>query len=386
MEFHLSATDGGARAGVLVTGHGAVETPAFMAVGTQATVKALSPDDLRQAGAQIILSNTYHLSLRPGADRVRQLGGLHKFMGWDGPILTDSGGFQVFSLGHLRKLSDEGAVFRSHLDGSEQALTPELAVAYQEALGSDIAMVLDHCPAYGESVEQVEVATDRTYHWAERSLRAHTRSDQALFGIVQGGWSPELRRRSAEQLTVLDFPGYAIGGVSVGEPKELALQAIEFAAPYLPASKPRYLMGVGSPEDLIEGIARGIDMFDCALPTRVARNGGLFTAAGRVNLRGARFADFPGPVEDGCDCYTCQRFSAAYLRHLLRSSELLYYRLASIHNLRFIWRLLADVRRSILEHRFAAFAEAFLERYKPADQDVRQAQKAKWLAGRKASF
>ena len=353
-----------------------------MPVGTQAAVKALTPDDLRAAGAQIILSNTYHLSLRPGVELVRRMGGLHAFMGWTGPILTDSGGFQVFSLGHMRKLTDDKVIFRSHLDGSEQTLTPELAVAYQEALGSDIAMVLDHCPAYRDSAAVVAAATERTHAWAARCLRARTRDDQSLFGIVQGGWSRELREHSAKTLAALNFPGYAIGGVSVGEPKELAYSAIDWAAPYLPEAKPRYLMGVGAPEDLINGIARGIDMFDCALPTRVARNGGLYTVKGRVNLRNAQFAERDAPVEEGCVCYACRNFTAAYMRHLLRSSELLYYRLATIHNLHFILRLVADCRRAILDGRFSTFAADFLAGYRATDEDVRLAQKAKWLSAR----
>ena len=384
MRFSLAATNAGARAGVVETSHGAFQTPAFMPVGTQAAVKALTPEDLRATGAQIILSNTYHLSLRPGIGLIERMGGLHRFMGWSGPILTDSGGFQVFSLGHMRRLSQEGVVFRSHLDGSLQALTPEQAITYQEALGSDIAMALDHCPAYGENEAAIEAATERTHAWAARCLRAHTREDQALFGIVQGGWSQGLRQRSAQTLAAMDFPGYAIGGVSVGEPQELAYAAIEWASPYLPRNKPRYLMGVGSPEDLINAIARGIDMFDCALPTRVARNGGLFTSLGRVNLRNAQFSEKDGPVEEGCDCYACQTFSTAYLRHLLRSSELLYYRLASIHNLRFILRLVAGARTAVLEGRFATFAKSFLDGYKGTDQEVRLAQKAKWLGARLA--
>ena len=386
LTFTLEATDGGARAGVLATAHGAVLTPAFMPVGTQATVKALTPDDLRGVGAQIILSNTYHLSLRPGSELIRSMGGLHKFMGWDGPILTDSGGFQVFSLGHLRRLTDDGVVFRSHIDGSRRTLTPELAIEYQEALGSDIAMTLDHCPAFGDPPEAIEAAMDRTHRWAERCLKASTRKDQAVFGIVQGGWSEELRRRSAQTLAAMDFPGYAIGGVSVGEPKEMAYRAVEHAAPHLPAAKPRYLMGVGAPEDLISCIARGIDMFDCALPTRVARNGGLFTSRGRVHIRNAGFAAQAGPVEPGCDCYTCGRFSAAYLHHLLRCEEILYHRLATIHNLRFVLHLVERAREAILQGRFATFSQTFLEMYRPADQGVRMAQREKWVKARGASF
>jgi queuine tRNA-ribosyltransferase len=384
LTFTLESTDGGARAGLLRTPHGDVPTPAFMAVGTQGTVKSLTPEELRDAGGRIVLSNTYHLYLRPGVEVIERQGGLHKFMAWDGPILTDSGGFQVFSLGHLRQLSDEGVRFRSHIDGSEHLLTPELAVEYQERLGPDIAMVLDHCPAYGESAEEIEAAVERTYRWAERSLKAHRRPDQALFGIVQGGWSAEVRQRSAEQLTKLGFPGYAIGGVSVGEPKALAYEAIEASVPHLPPDRPRYLMGVGAPDDLIQGIARGIDLFDCALPTRVGRNGALFTTKGRVNITNARFRETTGPVEDGCDCYTCTTFSAAYLHHLYHAEELLAYRLGTIHNLRFVLRLLEQARQAISEGTFSPFAATFLDAYRIPDQGTRMAQKDRWLAARNA--
>ncbi len=391
--FTLQATDGAARAGLLTTPHGDVPTPAFMPVGTQGAVKALAPQDLREIGARIILSNTYHLYLRPGVELIRRLGGLHRFMAWDGPILTDSGGFQVFSLGHLRELSDDGVRFRSHIDGSEHLLTPELAVSYQRALGSDVAMALDHCPAYGESREAVEVAMERTHRWAGRCLgehdklasaREHAGSAQALFGIVQGGWFADLRRRSAQALASMDLPGYAIGGVSVGEPKALAYQAVEETAPLLPPERPRYLMGVGSPEDLIEGIARGIDLFDCALPTRVARNGALFTRTGRVNVRASRFRALDAPIDDGCDCPACRGFSAAYLHHLFRSDELLYHRLGSMHNLRFILRLMEQAREAVLAGRFDSFARAFRDSYRVTDEEARLAQKDRWLAARSA--
>ena len=373
-----------ARAGLLTTPHGEVPTPAFMPVGTQAAVKAVTPEDLRQVGATIVLSNTYHLYLRPGVELVKKFGGLHKFMGWNGPILTDSGGFQVFSLGHMRKLTDEGATFRSHIDGSEHRLTPELAVAYQESLGSDIAMVLDHCPAYGEPPEQIAAATDRTHRWAERCLKAHKRTDQALFAIVQGGWSAELRRQSAQALAGMGFPGYAIGGVSVGEPKALAYEAVENAEPHLPKEKPRYLMGVGSPEDLIQCIARGIDIFDCALPTRVARNGSLFTRQGRVSIRGAKYRELDGPFDESCDCYSCRTFSAAYLHHLFKSDEILYHRLGTVHNLRFILRLMEESRAAILAGTFESFARGFLDGYRSTDEETRIAQKGKWVAAREA--
>ncbi|MBM4406464.1 MAG: tRNA guanosine(34) transglycosylase Tgt [Chloroflexi bacterium] len=380
----LSPSSSRARAGLLTTPHGQVPTPAFMPVGTQAAVKAVTPEDLRAAGATIVLSNTYHLYLRPGVKLIEQFGGLHRFMGWDGPILTDSGGFQVFSLGHMRKLTEEGATFRSHIDGSEHRLTPELAVAYQEALGSDIAMVLDHCPAYGESPEAIAEATERTHRWAERSLKAQRRGDQALFAIVQGGWSSDLRRESARRLAGMGFPGYAIGGVSVGEPKALAYRAVEDAEPHLPKEKPRYLMGVGSPEDLVQCIARGIDLFDCALPTRVARNGSLFTRQGRVSIRNAKHRDMDAPFDASCDCYACKTFSAAYLHHLFKSDEILYHRLGTIHNLRFILRLMEESRAAILGGTFDAFARAFLDGYKSTDEETRLEQKGKWAAAREA--
>jgi queuine tRNA-ribosyltransferase len=355
-----------------------------MPVGTQAAVKAVTPEDVRQAGATIVLSNTYHLYLRPGVELVKKFGGLHRFMGWDGPILTDSGGFQVFSLGHMRKLTDEGATFRSHIDGSEHRLTPESAVACQEALGSDIAMVLDHCPAYGETATAVAEATKRTHRWAERCLKAHRRKDQALFAIVQGGWSKELRKESAQALAAMGFPGYAIGGVSVGEPKALAYQAVDDAEPHLPKEKPRYLMGVGSPEDLIHCIARGIDMFDCALPTRVARNGSLLTRQGRESIRNAKYREMDAPFDAACDCYTCRTFSAAYLHHLFKSDEILYHRLGTIHNLRFILRLMEESRAAILSGTFDSFARSFLDGYKGTDEETRIAQKGKWVAAREA--
>ncbi|MCH8190169.1 MAG: tRNA guanosine(34) transglycosylase Tgt [Chloroflexi bacterium] len=379
LRFTVQATDARARAGVMETAHGPIPTPAFMPVGTQATVKALSPEDLRATGATIVLSNTYHLYLRPGVDLIQRLGGLHRFMSWNGPILTDSGGFQVFSLGHLRQLSDDGVLFRSHIDGSEHRLTPELAVRCQEQLGSDIAMVLDHCPAYGESEEEMRAAVERTHRWAERSLQARQRSDQVLFGIVQGGWSAELRRQSASFLVSLDFPGYAIGGVSVGEPKRMMYQVVDETAPRLPPDKPRYLMGVGSPEDLVRCIAMGIDLFDCALPTRVARNGSLFTRHGRVNVGNARFRDLDGPIEEGCDCYTCRSFSTAYLHHLFKARELLYYRLGTIHNLRFVLRLMEQAREAVLAGSFGAFADSFLDGYRSANEETRLAQRLRRL-------
>jgi queuine tRNA-ribosyltransferase len=348
-------------------------------VGSQATVKALTPQELKDLGVSMVLANTYHLYLRPGAEIIEKLGGLHRFMAWEGPILTDSGGFQVFSLGHLRSVSDEGVLFRSHIDGSEHMLTPEGAIEMQEKLGADIIMALDECAPYGAAFDDMRRAMEHTHRWAERCQKRHRREGQALFGIVQGGTFPELRRESAAFLTSLDLLGYAIGGLSVGEPKELMCSTIEETVAHLPFEKPRYLMGVGSPEDLFEGVARGIDMFDSALPTRVARNGSLFTRWGRRNIRNAIFTDLQEPIDSTCDCYTCRTFSAAYLRHLFKSEELLAYRLATIHNLRFIIRLMEEIRRSILDDTFLNLKESFLGGYRPTDQETRLAQKRRWL-------
>jgi queuine tRNA-ribosyltransferase len=381
--FRLIKTSGGARAGELSTPHGTVLTPVFLPVGSQATVRTLTPAEIRETGFNMVLANTYHLYLRPGIDVIEKMGGLHRFMAWDGAALTDSGGYQVFSLAPFCKITDEGVKFRSHIDGSQHFFTPELAIQYQEALGADIIMVLDECSAYGESPEKVQKAMDRTHRWAERCLKAQKRKDLALYAIVQGGMSPEMRERSAAFLTALDFPGYAIGGLSVGEPKEITLSLVARTASLLPLNKPRYLMGVGSPEDIVEGVARGIDIFDCALPTRVARNGALFTARGRINIRRAAYCKKEGPIDPDCDCYTCRTFSAAYLSHLFRSEELLALRLASIHNLRFISNLVQQVRASILDNAFKAFREGFLSRYKPTDENIRVDQKRRWMKARK---
>jgi queuine tRNA-ribosyltransferase len=382
ISFCLVKSEGKARLGELVTPHGRVETPVFMPVASQATVKTLTPVEIREIGFKIILSNTYHLYLRPGIEIIESLGGLHKYMGWDGGILTDSGGYQVFSLSRLRKLTDEGVVFRSHIDGSEHLLTPELAVQYQESLGSDIAMVLDECPAHDVSFEKTRLSMNRTHLWAKRCLETHSRDNQALFAIIQGGTSPELRRKSAEYLTSLDFPGYAIGGLSIGEPKEVTAAVIDETLPFLPENKPRYLMGVGSPEDLFEGVSRGVDMFDCALPTRVARNGALFTPEGRVNISNARFTRMEDPVVPGCNCYTCRTFSASYLHHLFNSRELLAYRLATIHNLTFISELMSKIRESLAGGTFESDKEKFLSRYQTTNEQVRVSQKEKWLKAR----
>jgi queuine tRNA-ribosyltransferase len=381
--FRLIKTSGGARAGELSTPHGTVLTPVFLPVGSQATVRTLTPAEIRETGFNMVLANTYHLYLRPGIDVIEKMGGLHRFMAWDGAALTDSGGYQVFSLAPFCKITDEGVKFRSHIDGSQHFFTPELAIQYQEALGADIIMVLDECSAYGESPEKVQKAMDRTHRWAERCLKAQKRKDLALYAIVQGGMSPEMRERSAAFLTALDFPGYAIGGLSVGEPKEITLSLVARTASLLPLNKPRYLMGVGSPEDIVEGVAHGIDIFDCALPTRVARNGALFTARGRINIRRAAYCKKEGPIDPDCDCYTCRTFSAAYLSHLFRSEELLALRLASIHNLRFISNLVQQVRASILDNAFKAFREGFLSRYKPTDENIRVDQKRRWMKARK---
>ncbi|MBA7636521.1 Queuine tRNA-ribosyltransferase [subsurface metagenome] len=381
-DFCLINSVSGARAGELITPHGPVPTPVFLPVGSQGTVKTLTPEEVRDIGVRMVLANTYHLYLRPGIEVVAKMGGLHKFMAWDGAILTDSGGYQIFSLAPLRRVSDEGVTFRSHIDGSEHFITPELIIQFQEALGADIIMVLDECSAYGDSLEKMQRAMVRTHQWAERCRKAQKRSDQALYAIVQGGVYPELRRQSAEYLTSLDFPGYAIGGLSVGEPKEMTLAMVEETVALLPGNKPRYLMGVGSPEDIVEGVARGMDMFDSALPTRVARNGALFTGQGRRNIRNAAFSRMEQPVVPDCECYTCRTFSAAYLHHLFKSEELLALRLATIHNLHFIHNLMGKIRSAILDGTFSAFRDNFLASYQPTDEQTRVSQKQKWLEGR----
>jgi queuine tRNA-ribosyltransferase len=357
--FEIEATDPatGARAGRWTTPHGVVETPAFMPVGTQATVKGLLPEQLEAVGVQKLLANTYHLALRPGAELIADLGGLHRFMGWDRPILTDSGGFQVFSLADLRRMSDEQVVFKSHIDGSELALSPERAVRIQELLGADVIMCLDECPPHGVSREKLIDAVDRTTRWAARCREAHRRPDQALFGIVQGGTDPELRERSARGLLPLDFPGYAIGGLSVGEAPEAMYATLDAAAPLLPAEKPRYLMGVGTPRDLIEGVLRGIDLFDCVMPTRNGRNATAFTGAGKLKLRNAVHRADESPLDPACDCPTCRRFTRAYLRHLFMAEEMLGPILVSLHNVAFYQRLMRDLRQAIVEGHAAAFRQ-----------------------------
>ena len=377
--FTIAKTDGDARAGTLHTGHGDVPTPAFMPVATQGSVKALDPDDLRKIGAKIVLANTYHLYLRPGVEIVRSLGGLHGFMQWDGPILTDSGGFQGFSLQHLRKITDDAIIFKSHIDGSTHHFTPAAATRHQEGLGADIIMPLDICLPADADRSTADAAVEKTNRWVMLCREAHTRQDQLQFGIVQGGLFPDLRKKSADFLTSLGFPGYAVGGLSVGESKQDMYEAVGFTTPLLPVDTPRYLMGVGSPEDLVECVARGIDMFDCVLPTRIARNGALFVKSGRVNIETARFRAMDAPVEDGCDCYTCRTFSAAYLHHLFKAKELLAFRLATIHNLRFILRLMEEMRDAVLQGKFAGYRRDFAERFTPPDEATRRSQKKKYL-------
>ena len=349
---------GRARLGRLQTPHGAVDTPQFMPVGTQATVKSLTPGDLRAAGTQILLANTYHLSLRPGHERIAALGGLHRFMGWDGPILTDSGGFQVFSLAHLGRVDDDGVTFASHLDGSSQRLTPERAIEIQEALGSDIAMAFDQLVDATLPSRQVAAAMDRTHAWAARCLAAHTRADQALFGIVQGGVDAGLRRQSAAAIAAMSFDGIAVGGLSVGESKEAMAAMLDVVADALgDDQRARYLMGVGSPPDFFAAVERGIDLFDCVLPTRVARNGQVWTRAGKLNLRNARFLDDAGPIDPECRCEACRNHSRAYVAHLFRAEELLAYRLSSVHNVTYTLDLMEQIRGALADGSFASLRE-----------------------------
>jgi len=367
VRFTTLARDGAsaARLGRLETPHGAVETPAFMPVGTQATVKGLTPDQIRATGARMLLANAYHLALRPGEETVAALGGLHSFMGWDGPILTDSGGFQVFSLAARNRINDHGVAFRSHVDGRLLELTPERAVFIQQALGSDVAMCLDHCPALPASRDEIGQAVDRTIAWAGRCKAAHTRADQSLFGVVQGGAHADLRGRCAEALSALDFDGYAIGGVSVGESRAEVGLALEVTTHLLPDDKPRYLMGVGRPQDILNAVATGIDLFDCVLPTRNGRNATCFSSEGSVKLRNASHARDPRPIEEGCACLACRRFSRSYLRHLFLAKEMLGPILASIHNLTYLHRLTRAIRQAIAEGRFVQLRLEVLEALGP---------------------
>ena len=361
--FDVVAADGQARAGVLRTAHGDVPTPAFMPVGTKGTVKAVDPDELRALGAAIVLGNTYHLSFRPGADVVAELGGLHAFMGWDGPILTDSGGFQVFSLRHtLEAVDDEGVTFRSVYDGDLARLTPERAARIQADLGSDVAMCLDVCPPADASRAELEQATRLTTTWAARQREALRAPGQLVFGIAQGGSDPELRRRSIEELAALDFDGNALGGLSVGEDRRTMFETVGWAAPLLPETKARYFMGIGDPEGILEVIERGVDMFDCVLPTRLGRTGTAITRDGRLNLKNARFTRDPRPLDDECDCTACTRFSRAYIRHLVKENELLGLRLLSLHNLRYLLDLTAGARAAIERGALASFKAEVLDR------------------------
>jgi len=356
------------RVGSITTPHGEIKTPVFMPVGTQATVKTLSPDDLREVGAEIILSNTYHLFLRPGHGLIREFGGLHGFMNWDRPILTDSGGFQVFSLADLRKISDDGVTFQSHLDGgAKHFFTPETAVEIQEALGADIIMAFDECIPYPASRDYAGESLERTLRWAVRCREAKKETGQALFGIVQGGMYPDLRKTSAEALVDIGFDGYALGGLSVGETKPMMYEMIEASVPSLPEDKPRYVMGVGTPEDLVEGVARGIDMFDCVMPTRNARNGTYFTSFGKVVIKNARYERDQQPIDPECGCSTCRNFSRAYLRHLLNAGEVLALRLGTIHNLFFYLNLMREIRQSLDQGRFWEFKREFLAKREKKD-------------------
>ncbi len=348
-----------ARLGILHTAHGTVKTPCFMPVGTLGTVKALSPDDIRECGAEIILGNTYHLFLRPGHELIGSFGGLHNFMGWNGPILTDSGGFQVFSLAQMCKIEESGALFRSHVDGTLHSLTPELAISIQEALGSDIMMCLDVCAAYPSGEPVIKAALERTTRWSKRCKEARKREELALFGIIQGGMYPHLRSQSAYELLELELNGYAIGGLSVGEPSEMMYELVEHIAPLVPRHYPLYLMGVGTPEDIVECVYRGVDMFDCVMPSRNARNGLLFTQRGKLVIKNARYADDHAPIDQECGCYTCRHFSRAYLRHLFQARELLVYRLLTIHNVFYYQSLMSQIRTAISDGNFLTFRQEF---------------------------
>ena len=354
----------GARAGIIHTPHGSFPTPIFMPVGTQASVKGVSPDELHDLGAGIILSNTYHLFLRPGMDLIREAGGLHKFMHWDGAILTDSGGFQVFSLGDLRKITEEGVTFCSHIDGSKKFLSPEVSMEVQMALGSDIVMAFDECVPYPADYNYAKQSTERTIRWLQRCKEAMTAPNQGLFGIVQGGMYKDLREWSARETTAMDLPGYAVGGLSVGEPKELMYEMLEYSTSLLPQDKPRYLMGVGTPDCLVEGVQRGIDMFDCVYPTRVARNGMAMTWTGRLVMKNAQFTHDHTVLEEGCGCYACRNgYTRAYIRHLVRANEILGLRLLSLHNLYFLQEFMRRMRQAILEDRFTEFRSDFFNHY-----------------------
>ncbi len=353
-----------ARRGRLHTPHGTIETPVFMPVGTAGTVKAMLPEEVKSLGAEIILSNTYHLYLRPGHDIVREAGGLHKFMNWDRPILTDSGGFQVFSLGAMRKISEEGVKFRSHIDGSSHMLTPEKSIEVQNALGSDIMMAFDECAPYPADYSYVKNSLERTTRWLRRCKEAHKDTEkQSLFGIMQGGMYKDLRYQSAMEIVELDLPGYAIGGLSVGEPRELMYEVLDYATDYLPKNKPRYVMGVGTPDHLFEGVERGVDMFDCVLPTRLARNGSAMTSHGKVNIKNAKFERDFTPLDHECDCYVCRNYTRAYLRHLFKANEILSSMLLSYHNLHFLVHTMQNIREAIEQDRFTEYKREFYMKY-----------------------
>ena len=364
MQFKVthSCASSSARGGEITTAHGRFETPVFMPVGTQASVKALSPQDLEEAGVGILLANTYHLYLRPGHGLIERLGGLHRFMSWQGAILTDSGGYQVYSLAKLRKISEQGVTFQSHVDGSTHFIGPCEAMEIQKALGSDVIMAFDECAPYPADHDYVRNSVRLTSQWARVCIECPRGDSQALFGIVQGGMFPELREQSAMELVPLGFDGYALGGLSVGEDRATRRRVIQETVPFIPENKPRYLMGVGKPEDILDGVAAGIDMFDCVLPTRNARNGALFTSQGPLSIKNACFAEDHGPVDEHCSCYTCTHFSRAYLRHLFMAKELLAYRLNTIHNLHYYMGFMAEIRQAIQEDRFTDFREDFLER------------------------
>jgi len=365
-EFELikESSECKARLGIIHTNHGDIETPIFMPVGTKATVKAMTPEELKDMEAQIILGNTYHLFLRPGHELIAEAGGLHKFMNWDRPILTDSGGFQVFSLGKLRRITEEGVEFRSHIDGSKQFISPEKAMEIQNCLGSDIMMAFDECVPYPATYEYTKNSMERTTRWAARCKEFHKNTDnQALFGIIQGGMFEDLRKESIKQLTELDFPGYAIGGLSVGEPRDLMCEVMDYSVELLPKDKPRYLMGVGSPDYLFEAVERGIDMADCVLPTRIARHGAFITSKGQITIKNAKYKHDFSPIDNNCNCYTCRNYSKAYIRHLFNENEILGARLASIHNLFFLINLMKSIRMSIKENNFINFKKEFYENY-----------------------
>lgn len=366
VNYELVAEDRktGARAGLLHTPHGVFKTPMFMPVGTQATVKTVTPEELEEMGAQIILSNTYHLFLRPGTELIHEAGELHRFMNWNKGILTDSGGFQVFSLGAMRKITEEGVYFRSFLDGSKQFLSPEISIRAQEDLGSDIAMAFDECIPYPADYEYARKSTERTTRWAKRCIKAHQRTDRGIFGIIQGGMYKDLRKQSAMEISSLPFDGMAVGGLSVGEPHDLMYDILEETIQWMPKGKARYLMGVGTPDCLVEGVARGVDMFDCVFPTRVARNGMAMIHTGRMNMKNKQYERDFRPIEESCGCYTCRNYTRAYIRHLYKSEELLAFRLVTIHNLYFLLQFMRDMREAIVQGNFSEFREHFMEHYK----------------------